>query len=111
MKGFHSPFFVLLAQSVGLLVLSCGSNTVKTNQGVDVDVVYGAQGQACGRGLTVVQTDYVSTNVALLEFDGSPLSPSLIHSGASDVQLNAPIGGDVVFPRAGVDNQVVLIDR
>lgn len=59
-----------------------------------------------GRGLVVIDTDYSSSNVALISFDGEMLSPSFISSGhgrlSSDVAVpTMPIAGD----------DVVLLDR
>lgn len=59
-----------------------------------------------GRGLVVIDTDYASSNVALLSFDGAMLSSAFTGSGKS------LMSGDIVaptMPSAGED--VVLLDR
>jgi hypothetical protein len=67
-------------------------------------------GRSCGRGLAVLMTDYVSTNVALLGLDGETLSGSFISSASAETKLNAPLSGDVVFPSSRMDDELVLID-
>lgn len=99
-------------RSMGWLALVCAcSSRGSTTGGVELEVVRGPDGSVCGRGVAMIQTDYISTNVALFDLDGNLKSSSFIHSGSADVLLNAPLGGDVVFPTRPRDNQVVLIDR
>lgn len=104
-----------LRWAVGAAILSavCGACSAQPSStgGVDLALTRGPDGRACGHGLAVVQTDYVSTNVALLDLKGNLQSASFIHSGSGQVELNAPLGGDVVFPSAGSNNELVLIDR
>ncbi|MBN2192994.1 MAG: hypothetical protein JW751_09275 [Polyangiaceae bacterium] len=66
----------------------------------------------CTRGFAVVNSDYQSASVALLDRAGGGLTPLLISSGSVAPELSAALGGDVVLPteRAGGDN-LVLIDR
>ncbi len=67
---------------------------------------------ACGRGLTVVESDYQSTNVALVDTRGRTLSGSFLSSGAIDAGLTAALGGDVVVatsPELGDD--IAVLDR
>lgn len=102
------------ARALLVTLLLAGAGCARTTEhdvsGVDAPVVYGKSGEACGRGLVLIQTDYISTNLALLDFDAHILSESVIHSGAGAVQLNAPLGGDVVYA-SGLDNELILIDR
>jgi hypothetical protein len=66
----------------------------------------------CGRGIVVFDSDYHSTNVSLIGFDGTVLSPSFISSASAKTGLSAPLSGDVVAPTMPVTgDDVVLIDR
>ncbi|MCC6527744.1 MAG: hypothetical protein IT373_34180 [Polyangiaceae bacterium] len=66
----------------------------------------------CGRGLVVVETDYQSTNVALVGGDGATLSGSFLSSASAPPGLVAPLSGDVVVPTAPVTGaELVLVDR
>jgi hypothetical protein len=67
---------------------------------------------SCGRGIAVVNTDYLSTSVSLLDREGEVLSGSFISSASAPTGLSAPLSGDVVLPTetAGGDD-LVLIDR
>jgi hypothetical protein len=66
----------------------------------------------CGRGVGVVHTDYDSTNVSLLGFDGKVLSPSFISSATTGAVLSAKLTGDVVLPSEPIAGEsLVLIDR
>jgi hypothetical protein len=66
----------------------------------------------CGRGIIVIETDYQSTNVSLVAFDGSVISSSLISSATTSTMLSAPLSGDVVLPTMPQSSsRVVLIDR
>ena len=66
----------------------------------------------CGRGLVVVGTDYQSTNVSLLGFDGVVLSSSFVSSATAGAKVSAQLSGDVVLPsQSAVGAEIVLIDR
>src|SRR5262249_30800971 len=66
----------------------------------------------CGRGLLVVESDYQSSNVALVGFDGALLSPSFVHSSAESGGYGVSIGGDAVPPGSAQSGaSVALIDR
>lgn len=66
----------------------------------------------CGRGLVVVNTEYASTNVSLLGFDGTVLSSSFVSSATSDAKLSVPLGADVAVPTAAASgDEIVLLDR
>lgn len=67
----------------------------------------------CPRGITVLLSDYASTQIALSDLSGQTLSESLISSGSRPTTgLSQALSGDVVLPstppRSGL---VVLIDR
>ena len=66
----------------------------------------------CGRGMVVVQSDYQSTNVSLMDRTGEVVSSSFLSSGSADPGLSAALSGDVAVPTARVvGDEVVLIDR
>ena len=90
-----------------LLLAACSATRVTPDsQGVSV-----AQGP-CGRGLVVVQSDYQSSNVSLLDFQGEVLSESLISSSTAASGFGVGLSGDVVTPSSAQDGEeIVLIDR
>lgn len=66
----------------------------------------------CGRGVVVVESDYQSSNVSLLDFDGNVLSESLLSSSSEASGFAMSLGGDAVPPgSAQSGSRVVLIDR
>lgn len=66
----------------------------------------------CGRGLVLVESDYQSTNVAIVGLDGAVLSSSFISSASASAALSAPLSGDVVVPTSPTSGaEVVLVDR
>jgi DNA-binding beta-propeller fold protein YncE len=66
----------------------------------------------CGRGIGVVQTDYQSTNVSLLDWEGHVLSSSFISSATAGAKLSAKLTGDVALPTTlDEGNTLVLLDR
>ncbi len=98
------------AWCVGALAVAlsaCGATRVTTeNQGVT-----GAAGP-CGRGLLVVESDYQSSNVSVLGFDGSVLSASLASSSTEASGFGVALSGDVVPPSTQQSgSEIVLIDR
>jgi hypothetical protein len=67
---------------------------------------------SCGRGIVVVNTDYQSTSVSLLDREGEVLSGSFISSASASTGLSVPLGGDVVLPtETAAGDEIVLIDR
>lgn len=72
----------------------------------------GGQPEECPRGISVINTDYQSTNVSLMDISGEVLSRSFISSASTLPGLSAPLSGDVTPPsgRAAGD-ELVLIDR
>lgn len=66
----------------------------------------------CGRGLVVVESDYQSSNVSLLGFDGSVLSPSFASSSAASGGFGLTLGGDAAPPwSASSGSEIVILDR
>lgn len=64
------------------------------------------------RGLLVLETDYSSTSVSLVDPSGALLSPVFIGSGSADTGLSTALSGDVVPPSGALaGDEVVLIDR
>lgn len=69
-------------------------------------------GGACGRGVTVVSTDFQSANVSFLGVDGAVLSASVISSATTSPVLSAPLSGDVGVPTMPQQSdRVVVMDR
>lgn len=60
---------------------------------------------SCPATLVTLESDYASTNVALVAMDGTVLTSSLASSAT------AGLGGDVVVPASPSTGRVVLIDR
>jgi len=89
------------------LLSACGAPRV-TPESQGVSVTPGP----CGRGLVVVESDYQSSNVSLLDFEGHVLSESLVSSGTEASGFGVRLGGDVVPPSSPQTGAgVVLIDR
>ncbi|HEX3773045.1 MAG TPA: hypothetical protein VHV51_01205 [Polyangiaceae bacterium] len=66
----------------------------------------------CGRGLVVLESDYQSSNVSLLAFDGTVLSPSFASSSTENAGFSLTLGDDAVPPfSAMTGSNLVLIDR
>jgi hypothetical protein len=90
-----------------LTVAGCSTEPIAQNTG-GIDIEAGP----CGRGLVVVSSDYQSTNVSVIGFDGKLLSSSLISSASGDTALSAPLSGDVVLPtEPQTGSEIVVIDR
>ena len=92
------------------LSLSCSSGSSPRSAGADLDEIFGRNGESCGRGMAVIMTDYVSTNVALIDLDGQTRSGSFISSASAETRLNAPLSGDVAFPSSRMTD-ITLLDR
>jgi hypothetical protein len=90
-----------------LAFCGCGATRVSPDtQGVSV-----APGP-CGRGLLVVESDYQSSNVSALGFDGSVLSQSLGSSSTDSGGFGLTLSGDVALPSALQKGpQIVVIDQ
>jgi hypothetical protein len=66
----------------------------------------------CGRGFSVVESDYQSVNVALLSLDGTVLTDSLASSRVLAGGAGASLSGDVVLPSdAAAGPLLPLVDR
>lgn len=73
-------------------------------------------GDACGPGAVVISSDYESTSVAFVRWDGEVAQPRVIHAGSTDTGLSEPLSGDVVAPTMashapGTASEIVLVDR
>lgn len=97
---------------VWVFVLSCAGCGVES-RGADSGGVTESAVPGCPAGLTVLMSDYASTQVALSALDGSTRSPSLVSTASTETSgLAFALSGDVVLPgtppRSG---RVVVIDR
>jgi hypothetical protein len=99
---------------VCLLVVGCNVPLPKGSRGAHLgDAAAGDGGEpgACSRAVVVTESDYMSTNVALLGLDGTVLAPSVTSSATGAVGLVAPLSGDVVTPTMPVRGaELVLVD-
>lgn len=67
---------------------------------------------ACGRGFSVVESDYQSVNVALLSLEGTVLTDSLVASQVLASGAGVSLSGDVVIPSDGATGPLLpLVDR
>ena len=66
----------------------------------------------CARAITVIDSDYTSTNVSVISPDGKVLSESIVSSGSAPAGISTALSGDVVLPSAPqASGRLVLIDR
>lgn len=93
------PCFGILA----LLAVGCGADSTTNNTG-------GVDGPS---GVSVVLSDYISTQVALSDLSGQTESESFISTGSTETDgLAFALSGDVVLPSSAPKaGQVVLLDR
>jgi hypothetical protein len=97
-----------VAAPIALLAGLWACNAPVPPSGTGVDIEAGP----CGRGFVVVSSDYQSTNVALVDFDGQLLTPSLVSSATEAAGLTAPLSDDVVVPSGLMAGErIVLLDR
>jgi hypothetical protein len=90
-----------------VFVLGCGARRADPGaHGVDV------KPGRCGRGVVVVETDYQSSNVSLLAFDGEILTQSFTSSGTQGSGFSVSFGPDAV-PPSGLQqgDTLAFIDR
>jgi len=91
----------------GLLLSACDAPRVAPEtRGVSVDA------GPCGRGLLVIESDYQSSNVSALGWQGEVLSASLASSNTEAAGFGVALSGDVTSsssPQTGPN--IVLIDR
>lgn len=67
---------------------------------------------ACGRALFVLSTQYTSTTVSVVGWDGEVESAGILRSDSKPPGLSVALSGDVVAPTERVSTgQLVLIDR
>jgi hypothetical protein len=97
-----------------LVAAGCNVPAPKGSRGTDLpalDAGDGDAGRTCSRAVVVDESDYMSTNVALLDVSGRVLTESLASSATRSVGLAAPLSGDVYSPTMPVTSgEVVLID-
>ena len=100
-----------------LLLLGCNVPLPKGTHGTHIGEPDAAAspdatiGGTCARALVVAESDYDSTNVALLGLSGKILAGSVASSATRAVGLTAPLSGDVVLPTMPVaGGELVLID-
>jgi hypothetical protein len=95
------------AMSVALLLTACGAQRLSPDaQGVSLEP------GPCGRGLVVLESDYQSSNVSLLDFNGKVLSASLVSSSTQGSGFGVALSGDVVLAQSPeVGPRLTLIDR
>jgi hypothetical protein len=66
----------------------------------------------CGHALVVVSTDYASTSVAIVGFDGTVHAPAILTSGSEAPGLSVALSGDVVTAsERATDGRAIVIDR
>ncbi|MBN2573772.1 MAG: hypothetical protein JXP73_04340 [Deltaproteobacteria bacterium] len=76
------------------------------NDGIDA----GGAGKVAG--IAVVNSDYASSSVSLLDRDGNLVADGCLHSGSGDPGLSATLSGDVVLPtEVPAGGPIPVIDR
>ncbi len=91
-----------------------GCNVESTDQATGgVKRVDGGPENGCPSGVTVVLSDYVSTQIALSDLDGKTQSASFLSTASSETNgLAFALSGDVVVPSTTpASGQIVLLDR
>ncbi len=97
-----------------------GCNVESTDEstgGIGADGEGGAGGaganDGCSSGVTIVLSDYVSTQIALSNLDGETQSASFLSTASTETSgLAFALSGDVVVPSAApASGQIVLLDR
>lgn len=101
----------LVLSLVGAAAIGCNVSVLKSDdQGIGLDAVQ--HPAPCGIGLAVVSTDYASSVIGALGWDGTVLSPSLLSSGSYPPGLAQSLSGDVALPSAAASpTELVIIDR
>lgn len=95
-----------LAVSAGLLIACGDAVPLPTPEGVDVD------NGRCGHAVVVLNSDYQSSSVAIVSYDGELLRGSIISSASETTGLSAPLSGDVVLPtQRTTSGTILLLDR
>lgn len=93
------------------LLASACERDVPEPESVNLEPIYNASGELCGRGIAVVESDYISTNLSVYDFDGKTAAARLFSSASAPAGLNAPLSGDVVLPTSLQADDFVVIDR
>ncbi len=94
------------AAGLALLVLGCSEEPPR--RGPPVDVPEGA----CGRALFVLATEYETTSVSVVGWDGKVKSARILDSDSKPPGLSVGLSGDVVAPTDRVSTgQILLVDR
>src|SRR5262249_22484337 len=96
-----------------ILGVACNVPPPRGTHGADLGdaAADGPARSGCSRAVVVDESDYMSTNVALLGPDGDVLTESLASSATRAVGLTAPLSGDVYSPTMPITGgEVVLID-
>jgi hypothetical protein len=98
-----------------------GSTGTMGDSGADSAVNAGDSGTDSGEGgavavcpgaLTVVCSDYTTTNIEIAKLDGTSLSGSFVSSGSTPTGLTTALSGDVDVPFVPpASGRVLLIDR
>ena len=101
-----------------LLLLGCNVPAPRgSSGGVRLDAATpttqgdGSVSGRCSRAVVVDESDYTSTNIALLDLEGQVLEQSVASSATRSVGLAAPLSGDIVLPTMPVGGaEIVLVD-
>lgn len=110
---------VWVVVSIGLSTACNVSDDVKAtpgaklpDAGTSADAGDAAGAVVCPRGISVVNSDYQSTNVSILSADGEVLSEAIVSSGSAALGLTTPLSGDVIVPGSRpLSGRLVTIDR
>ncbi|NUO48482.1 MAG: hypothetical protein HOV80_06465, partial [Polyangiaceae bacterium] len=93
---------------VALAGAALGCSEEPPPEGPPVDVPEGA----CGRALFVLATQYQTTSVSVVGWDGEVKSAKILASDSKPPGLSVALSGDVVAPTERVaTGQILLIDR
>jgi hypothetical protein len=117
MQGDFSVMRRAMVRRAAVVSLLLGACNVppppRRTGGIDVpDASRVDAGARCGRGMTVFESDYQSTNVALIDLEGRVTSESFASSATPSVGLSAPLSGDVASPTERTEgDHVVFIDE
>lgn len=88
------------------LLAGCGDSEATPPAGVDVP------DGPCGHALVVVNSDYQSSSVAIVGYDGEVLSSAIVSSASETTGLSVPLSKDTVLPTTRITGgDVLLLDR
>lgn len=115
-SGVSSPFSPLalaLACASSLPFFACDVQpTGGDTGGISPGGMGGQANEGEARGFIVVNTDYDSANISLLDLDGKVLSESFLSSSSAAAGLSSALSGDVVLPSSSLlGDELVAIDR